>query len=213
MSVVTQRIPHCVLLFTCAAILGCQQSDSPSSTEPAAPAKQAEPATPAASPTETSAVDEPDVTVEVRSWAEVQQLVADQKGKVVVVDIWSTWCVPCMREFPHLVELHKQYSDRVVCISVDIDYIGLEDEPPESHRDRVLEFLKKHGATFSNVISSDPDVEVLKKVDAGSVPAVLVYDREGKLEKKFTNDDNEFGDKGFSYTEHITPMIEKLLKE
>jgi thiol-disulfide isomerase/thioredoxin len=153
------------------------------------------------------------VNVEVRSWAEVQQMVADQKGKIVVVDIWSTWCVPCMREFPHLVELHREYPDRVVCISVDIDYIGLADEPPESHRDRVLEFLREQGATFANVISSDPDVDVLKAVDVGSVPAVLVYDQDGELSKKFTNDENEYGDKGFSYSEHIIPMIETLLED
>ena len=138
-------------------------------------------------------------------------MVADHRGKVVVIDIWSTWCEHCMEEFPNLVKLHQQFPDNVACISVDIDYNGREDQPPESFRDEVLEFLSKHEATFQNVISSDPDEDVYNALEVGSIPVVLVYDREGSLKKKFTNDDNEYGDEGFTYQQHIIPLVEKLL--
>jgi len=183
---------------------GCQERTPSTSLEPAGQAKTSE-------ATEASTDEKPEVTVEVKSWADVQQMVADQKSKVVVVDVWSTWCEPCMREFPNLVKLHRQFPEKVACISVDIDYIGRTDEPPESFRDDVLKFVSKHEATFQNVISSDPDEDVLNALEVGSIPVVLVYDREGKLQKKFTNDDNEYGDEGFTYQQHIIPLVEKLL--
>jgi thiol-disulfide isomerase/thioredoxin len=137
-------------------------------------------------------------------------MVAAHRGKVVVVDVWSTWCEPCVREFPNLVGLHRQYAEDVACISLNVDYIGVDTEPPESFRDKVLEFTRRHEATFQNVISSDPDEEVLKALDAFSVPVVQVYDRDGNLRETFTNDDDQYGDQGFTYEEHIIPRIETL---
>ena len=58
------------------------------------------------------------VTVEIKSWEDTQALIASHKGKVVIVDLWSTSCEPCMREFPNLVALHKKFgTDKIACIS------------------------------------------------------------------------------------------------
>jgi len=211
MIVSSVRITFLVFPLVCTLLIGCQQASSP---VPAKPATSAKPDTqPETAPIgETSATGKQEVTVEVKSWAEVQQLVADQRGKIVVVDVWSTWCVPCMREFPNLVQLHRQFPDKVACISVDIDYIGLKEEPPTSFADKVLEFVSKHEATFPNVISSDPDEDVLNAVGVASIPAVLVYDREGNLRKKFTNDDGEYGEESFTYAQHIIPLVKELLE-
>ncbi len=200
----TVRSLCCILPTLCLLVGGCQERTPLTSTETAE--RTVTPET-----TEPSTDAGQEVTVEVKSWAEVQQMVADQKGKIVVVDVWSTWCDSCMREFPNLVKLHHQFPKPLACISVDIDYIGRTDEPPESFRDDVLKFVSKHEATFPNVISSDSDEDVLNALDVGSIPVVLVYDREGKLQKKFTNDDNEYGDEGFTYQQHIIPLVEKLL--
>lgn len=224
MTVSTMRVTCWFLPLTCLLAAGCQQQTPSAPAKPAVPAKRAvtaEPAAPAepaatseTAPTgETSATGEGEVTVEVRSWAEVQRTIAEHQGKVVVVDFWSTWCAPCMREFPNLVRLHRQYPDRVACMSVDVNYIGLEEEPPESFHDKVLGFVSKHGATFQNVISSDPEEEVMKALDVASVPVVLVYDRQGKLRKKFTDEDNEYGEDGFTYAQHIIPLVDELLKD
>ena len=57
----------------------------------------------------------------VASWDEVQQMVAAHEGKVVVLDLWSTWCIPCKKEFPHLVEIHEGFPADVACISVSLN--------------------------------------------------------------------------------------------
>jgi YD repeat-containing protein len=116
-----------------------------------------------------------------------------------------------VREFPHLVELQQRYPDDVTCISVNLNYIGLADEPPESLREPVLEFLRRQQATFPNVICSTPDEQVLQTVDAFSVPVVLVYDSAGNRQQVFTNDDGQYGDEGFGYDQHIQPLVERLL--
>src|SRR5262245_36883995 len=80
-----------------------------------------------------------DVT-EVRA-ADFQKALADQKGKVVVIDCWATWCAPCVKKFPHLVEMHKKYAEKgLVCISLSMDKYGDEDE---YKKEKVLKFLKE----------------------------------------------------------------------
>lgn len=204
MTISCMRSVARLVLAICLLFAGCQERTPPASPETATQAKSPK-------ATETPVDAKQAVTVEVKSWAEVQQMMADHRGKVVVVDIWSTWCKNCMREFPHLVKLHRQFPDTVACISVDIDYNGRKDQPPESFRDKVLAFLSKHEATFQNVISSDTDEYVYNVLEVGSIPVVLVYDREGNLKKKFTNDENEYGDDGFKYPQHIVPLVEELL--
>ncbi len=48
------------------------------------------------------------VELQILDWEGVQKLLASKKGKIVVLDAWSTSCVPCVREFPNLVGLHKR---------------------------------------------------------------------------------------------------------
>lgn len=151
------------------------------------------------------------VTVTVASWEEVQQMVAGHAGKVVVIDLWSTWCVPCMREFPNLVKLQDKFPDEVACISVNLNYDGSADATPESHRDAVLKFLTKKGAGFQNVICSDPDEKMYTQLDLGSIPAIYVYDAQGKVHKRFDNDSGEYGEEGFTYQDHVIPLVEELL--
>lgn len=211
---------------------GCQRSDNRPQTA-AAPASALAP-NEAASPTPSTPADgdstppgtsppapenraaaadaSGSVSVDIRSWKQVEAMIAEHRGRVVVVDVWSTWCVPCLREFPHLVALHEAYPERVACISVNIDYAGVPDEPPESFQAKVLAFLRARRAAFQNVICSDPDEQVLRELQISSIPAVLVYDRQGVLKKTFVNDDQQYGDDGFSYPEHIEPVVEKELE-
>ena len=195
------NIKHTLSYLACLTLLGCNDAQTPPQVTP--------PATTAAD----APAAEPAVTLEVDSWAEIQQRVAQQEGKVVVLDLWSTWCEPCMREFPNLVQLHRAHTDDVVCLSFNLDYSGVADEPPESFRDSVFEFLDKQSASFTNALSSDAADDVFNRLDLGSVPAVLVYGRDGQLVERFDNDDAAYGDEGFTYKDHVLPLVDSLLAE
>ena len=146
------------------------------------------------------------VRVQVRDWDGLQKLVADEKGKVVVVDLWSTSCLPCMKEFPNLVKLHNEHKTDVACVSFNLDYVGLD--KVEDLKPAALEFLKNQKATFPNFLSSEKDEDIYAKLDLASIPAVFVYDREGKLRKRFDEDAG-----GFTYEKDIVPLVEKLIEE
>lgn len=153
------------------------------------------------------------VSVEVRSWDEVTKIAAATKGKVVVVDLWSTWCDECRREFPHFVALQQKYPKQVTCISVSLDFAGVE-EKAENLKPQVLKSLVELGAKGTrNVICRDPDEKIYERLDLGSVPAAIVFDGTGKLRKRFDNDTEAYGKDGFSYEENVVPFVEKLLAE
>jgi thiol-disulfide isomerase/thioredoxin len=123
-----------------------------------------------------------EVKLDLKSSEDLQKLVASKKGKVVVVDAWSTYCDPCMKEFPGLVDLHKKYGpEKIACISFCMNYVGLGNV--EDEIEPVIEFLRKQNATFDNILSTDEDTVVNKKLGIQSVPAIFIYDRDGKLVK------------------------------
>jgi thiol-disulfide isomerase/thioredoxin len=130
------------------------------------------------------------------------------RGKVVVLDVWSTYCDPCVREFPNLVALQKRLGQKVRCISFDTDYAGAAKEPAESFRKLVAGFLSKHDASgLFNVICSDPSEDFFNKIHLGGPPAVFVYDQRGKLVKRF---DNSQISTEFTYQRDVVPLVEKL---
>jgi thiol-disulfide isomerase/thioredoxin len=108
------------------------------------------------------------------------RFIARQRGKVVVVDVWATYCPPCMRDFHHLVALHREEdSQKVVCMSLNIDNQGLA--PVDRLVPRVLKFLEKQKATFDNILMTDDADQVYRALGLVGIPAVLVYDQQGRL--------------------------------
>lgn len=152
------------------------------------------------------------VSLQTKSWDELQAMIAAAKGKIVVVDLWSTSCPPCLKELPHLVALQKEHASQGVhCISVSCDYDGLD--PLATYEELVLEQLREIDATITNVMLNVPSDELYPKIDLASIPAVYIYGRDGSLLKRFDNDANEYGGEGFTYAEQIIPMVERLLAE
>src|SRR5262249_45705061 len=62
---------------------------------------------------------------------------ADYSGKVLVVDLWATWCGPCVQEIPHLMEIAREYKSR------GVEVIGLTREDPENTPEIVKQFSKE----------------------------------------------------------------------
>lgn len=151
------------------------------------------------------------VSLTVGNWSAVQDRVAQLKGQIVVVDAWSTACPPCLKEFPHFVALHRKYSSRgVKCISFNCDYDGLPSKPAENYREQILKYLKRQEATSENFLNSAPLEKWLDQIDLGSIPAVFVFGRDGKLVRRFDNDHLKPGQKSFTYAD-VTKLVEQLL--
>jgi thiol-disulfide isomerase/thioredoxin len=106
------------------------------------------------------------------------QAVAREKGHVVLVNFWATWCVPCREEFPDLVRLEKQYHSRGLrVIGVSTDF--------EKQRPAVDKFLAAHRPEFPNYRkkSGGDDQDFIESVDAkwgGELPFSVIFGPDGK---------------------------------
>jgi thiol-disulfide isomerase/thioredoxin len=151
-----------------------------------------------------------DVRLSIVSYEGIEEHIARNRGKVVVMDAWSTSCPPCIKEFHHLVDLHKKYSgDRVACISLSFDYEGIG--KPEDQQERVLKFLRGQGATFDNLLSSEESDSLYRKFKLAAVPAVFVYDRAGQLRKRFDNEAAHTKAEAFTY-EQVGQLVAELVE-
>jgi thiol-disulfide isomerase/thioredoxin len=128
----------------------------------------------------------------------LDELIASHKGEVVLVDYWATWCLPCVQNFPHTVELAKKYREKGLA-TIAVSFDRLDDEP------KVREFLASKGADFENVISSHDSVgqRAFADFDVGPLPEYRLYDREGKLSQKWEGQAEEIND--------LAAKIEELL--
>ncbi|MBD3674874.1 MAG: redoxin domain-containing protein [Planctomycetaceae bacterium] len=195
-------IPLMILLAGCdgEAQVESNQSAAEGSAEVEESAEQQEPA---------PAPEE--VKLTKATWEEVMEATKSHPGKVVVLDVWSTSCQPCLREFPNLVALSEKYPEQVVCLSCSTDYIGISSKPPKYYEEQVRKFLSAQNAKFDNYLCTEAADEIFLKIDLASIPAVYVFGPEGELVERFDNDEQKYGDE-FTYEEHILPKVKSLLE-
>ena len=156
------------------------------------------------------------IRVEVASWKQAQMRIAAHRGKVVVLNVWSTTCGECVRDFPDFVALHKKYraagadGDRVVCLSFNCDYDGIATKPPEFYRPGVMRFLQKHDAKFENLMSNVSLIKLFDTGDLSAMPSVSVFDQDGKLARQFDNEQPGAVGRKFSYRD-VALQVDELL--
>lgn len=160
----------------------------------------------------TSASDVQEIELVETDWKGVQKLIGEQTGKIVVLDVWSTACEPCMKEFPHLIELQKAHPNDLVCISFDVDYAGMRNKPVQFYRERVLKFLssQEKNTVLHRMCTTAAD-ELFDEIKLDSIPAVYVYGRDGKEAKQFRGAGD--GGEGISYEKQVVPFVDELLKQ
>ncbi len=103
---------------------------------------------------------------------------SDLRGRVVVLNIWATWCKPCEEEAPSLERLYRRMREGPLGGDFEILAVSID----ARSRDAVLPFQRKFGLTFP--ILFDPDGRVSRIYQTTGVPETFVIDRQGTIREK-----------------------------
>ena len=123
------------------------------------------------------------VSVEMVDIKGVETLVKNNSDNLRFINLWATWCGPCITEFPDLIEIFRMYRNR------DFEMITISADTPKKNK-KVLQFLNKmHASTRNYHFSSDNKYDLIEAVDKewpGSLPYTLIIKPGGEiLYKKF----------------------------
>ncbi|MCU0719968.1 MAG: TlpA family protein disulfide reductase [Pirellula sp.] len=119
----------------------------------------------------------------------------EYKGKIVILDIWATWCGPCIKELPNIKEVYAKHQ------AAGVEVIGVNiDENPEE----LKEFLAKEQLPWKMVVSNDPakkgfETQLVQGLGITGIPFIAVIGRDGKVAALHTRG------------EALTKKIEELL--
>jgi len=97
-------------------------------------------------------------------------------ARVVLLNVWATWCTPCREEFPDLLRIERDYRQRglrLVLVSGDFD----------TELPAVKKFLAAHGVAFLTYLKQGDDMRFIDGLDprwTGALPATLLYDGAGR---------------------------------
>ncbi|MDA3819170.1 MAG: TlpA disulfide reductase family protein [Candidatus Delongbacteria bacterium] len=97
---------------------------------------------------------------------------SDFKGKPIYIDVWASWCGPCIREMPYMDSLHNEYKDKnIVFLSVSVD----------ENKNNWLNFLEKHTPAWDQLHTGGWDCKLCNDYNIKAIPRFLLIDRNGKI--------------------------------
>lgn len=127
-----------------------------------------------------------------------QVKLGDMKGKVVILDFWATYCLPCIKAVPHLKQLQAKYGDQGLQV-IGLHVGGGEDAP------KVPAFIERLQIDYPIATPEDEFTYALLGTD-NRIPQTLVFDRTGKLVKQFVSFDDEV-------KQQIDEVVEQVISD
>ncbi len=129
----------------------------------------------------------------------VRQLRAQHRGRVLLINLWATWCEPCRDEFPALVKLDRTYRER----GLSVVGVSMDDDGTDA---AIVKFLKSQGAEYPNYHRKFQDLETFaNNLDphwSGGIPSSFLYDRNGNI-VKFWMGETKFED----FERQVRPLL------
>ena len=121
----------------------------------------------------------------------LEKLIQNRNGKILVLNIWATWCIPCREEFPDLIRLRNTYTaNNVDIVGISVDYI-------DEMESKIKTFLISQKANFTIYVQdfkNEQDlISFLSENWSGALPATFVYDQSGD-QKEFLLGKQNFND-------------------
>lgn len=132
---------------------------------------------------------------------QLEEMLNAEDKKLLVVNFWATWCIPCVKELKHFERLSREYESRnLKVLLVSIDY-------PDKIEKVLKPFLKKNNITAETVVLDESNankwINRVSEKWEGSIPATLIIDTESK--------GRSFYEQEFTY-EELQKITEPLLK-
>lgn len=108
---------------------------------------------------------------------ELQEVIDSYEGeKAVLVNVWATWCAPCIEEFPYIVELQRAYEEELKVIFVSADF--------PDNKDRAKAFLEEQGVDWTTYFKTGKDgpfIEALSGSWSGALPFTKIINKQGQV--------------------------------
>lgn len=108
---------------------------------------------------------------------ELQQVIDTYRGeKAVLINVWATWCAPCVEEFPEIVRLQHNYPENLQVIFVSGDF--------DESRGKALAFLKEHKVDWTTYFKVGDDQEFIETISdewSGALPFTKVISINGEV--------------------------------
>lgn len=111
-------------------------------------------------------------------------LMQNDSDKLRVINVWATWCAPCVEEFPDLIEIHRMYRKR------PFEFITISGDAVEN-KSAVLQFLNEHNASTKNFIYEGHDksemMAIIDEKSPGAIPHTIIVMPGGDIVYRHTN--------------------------
>lgn len=117
------------------------------------------------------------IKVEDIDKSKLQKLIKERKGKVLLLNIWASWCGPCKKEFPDLVKLAEKYKK-----SKKVEIVGLSVDDRGDLNSDVIPFLEKNNVNFKIYLQNFKNIEELIEIFPqwqGAIPLTVIFDAKG----------------------------------